>query len=493
MSNKTSTFFKGMSVQTLITIVMGVLEIVVFAIMSRLLSKSDFGYFAALMGMVAVFQSLSEAGLGSAIVQKKGDNTKHVSTAFTLSCLLGLIGTCVVFVLAPLLATLIADDTLTLPLRIMSFTIFLNALISVGNAQLYKSLKFKKVGIIQSISYLLSSGIGIIMAFNGCGLLSIVTYTVLNSLFIFLILYLTTVKVPKIGMYKSETKGIVSFGGWLTMGVILNNLTQQLDKLLMSKWLSVEALGAYNRPAGFTNTISTKINGIFDTVLFPMLSELQDNKDAVIRTFYKAVGLLNSFSIILASIFFFHAELIIQIFFGQQWLELVPIMRVVSISIVFNINGRLVDCFFRSLNFVKTGFYLRMLGVFVTFLALYVGSKFNVMGVAIGLVMANVIMILVKMTTLCLKINGGLISMFTYWVKAWKPILLLSSIGTVYIAIIPNHGFIVNIIFAVIYAIIMAIEFVFYPRLVSDEYVATVYPMVMKLYTKFRKNSIIFD
>ena len=39
----------------------------------------------------------------------------------------------------------------------------------------------------------------------------------------------------------------------------------------------------------------------------------------------------------------------------------------------------------------------------------------------------------------------------------------------------------------------MAIEFVFYPRLVSDEYVATVYPMVMKLYTKFRKNSIIFD
>ena len=36
MSNKTSTFFKGMSVQTLITVVMGVLEIVEFALYTRL-------------------------------------------------------------------------------------------------------------------------------------------------------------------------------------------------------------------------------------------------------------------------------------------------------------------------------------------------------------------------------------------------------------------------------------------------------------------------
>ena len=484
MSNKTSTFFKGMSVQTLITIVMGVLEIVVFAIMSRLLSKSDFGYFAALMGIVAVFQSLSEAGLGSSIIQKKGENPRHISTAFTLSCLLGLMGTSIVFVLAPILAILIADETLTLPLRIMSFTILLNAIISVGNAQLYKSLKFKRVGLIQIISYMLSSGIGIIMAFYGCGLMSIVIYTVLNSIFIFLLLYLTSVKIPPIGIYKSETKGIVSFGGWLTLGVILNNLTQQLDKLLMSKWLSVEALGAYNRPAGFTNTISTKINGIFDTVLFPMLSDLQDNKDAVVRTFYKSVGLLNSFSIVLASIFFFHAELIIQIFFGQQWMELVPIMRIVSISIVFNINGRLVDCFFRSLNFVKTGFYLRLLGVIITFLALYAGSKFSVTGVAFGLVIANVLMILIKMSTLCFKINGSIIDMFAHWTKAWKPIILLSALGISYFFAIPNHSVFVNIIFAAIYAIAIIVEFVLCPRLVSNEYVTTVYPMIEKVRAK---------
>ena len=88
--NKTKTLFKGMSVQTLVTIVMGVLEITYFAIMSRLLTKSDFGYFAAIGGVMAICMSLSDAGLGSAVIQKKDASEKHVSTAFSLSCIMNI-------------------------------------------------------------------------------------------------------------------------------------------------------------------------------------------------------------------------------------------------------------------------------------------------------------------------------------------------------------------------------------------------------------------
>ena len=69
-SNK-GKLLKGMSSQTIVTIVMGVLNIVVFSIMSRLLSKEVFGYYAALWAVVTIFQGISEAGLGSAVIQKK--------------------------------------------------------------------------------------------------------------------------------------------------------------------------------------------------------------------------------------------------------------------------------------------------------------------------------------------------------------------------------------------------------------------------------------
>ena len=65
---KTNTLFKGMSIQTLVTMMMGVLEITYFAIMSRLLTKADFGYFAAISAVMAICMSLSDAGLGSAVI-----------------------------------------------------------------------------------------------------------------------------------------------------------------------------------------------------------------------------------------------------------------------------------------------------------------------------------------------------------------------------------------------------------------------------------------
>ena len=76
--------FKGISIQTIITILMGIMEISLFSIMSRLLSIEYFGYFAAISGVIAITSCISEAGLGSAIIQKKDASKGFISTAFTL-------------------------------------------------------------------------------------------------------------------------------------------------------------------------------------------------------------------------------------------------------------------------------------------------------------------------------------------------------------------------------------------------------------------------
>ena len=58
-NNKTNIFLKGISVQTLVTVALGIIELGYFAIMSRLLTKQDFGYFAAISGIMAIITSLS--------------------------------------------------------------------------------------------------------------------------------------------------------------------------------------------------------------------------------------------------------------------------------------------------------------------------------------------------------------------------------------------------------------------------------------------------
>lgn len=482
MQTRTDKLFNGLSVQTIITFVMGVLEIVVFAIISRLLTKSDFGYYAAVSGIIAIFMSISEAGLGSAVIQKKDAPKRFISTAFTLSCIICLIMSLLLVALAPQLARLVADETLVLPLRIMAVSLFFHGIVSVGNGILYRQLNFKAIGIINVLSYSIASAVSIAMAAMGFGLYAVVAlsvlHTVLSSLFLFV-----KVKFPAFSIGRQEAKEIASFGGWLTMGVILNNLTNQLDKLLLPKWISIEILGAYNRPAGFVSTITTKINGIFDTVLFPILSDLQNDKKKVSEVFLRAISLLNSFSVVLAAVFIFNADLIIRLFFGENWLELVPIMQIVSVSVIFNIDGRLVDCFFRSLALVRLGFFLRLLSAIITFASIYVGCKYGMYGVAISLVVSNVINILIKVTFLALKTKTSIGLLFWNWFVAWKPIIPILFIGIPFLIWVPQT-WATNIAFALLFGFVAIIEFGFMPKLIGEEYTKSVYPKIEALKNK---------
>lgn len=485
MTSKTTQFFKGISTQSIITIVMGVMEVIVFAIISRLLSKTDFGYYAAISGVVAIFMSISEAGLGSTIVQKKNANSEFISTAFSWSLTLGLFAAILVFVLSPTLATLIADDTLTTPLRLMAITILFHSIISVGNGILYRKLAFKTVGLLSVISYFIASVVSIVMATKGMGLIAVVALHIVNSV-VYILLLTFCIGYPRLSIRKQETKEIISYGGWLTLGVIVNNITHQLDKLLLPRWMSVSTLGAYNRPAGFVSTISNKINGIFDTVLFPMLSDLQNDSNRVKGVLLKSVSLLNGFFVILAAIFFFNAHLIISIFFGTQWLDMVPVMQIISLSVIFNVNSRLVDCFFRSLAFVKIGFFLRIISAIVTFTSIYVGSQFGVNGVAFSIVIANIINILTKVVVLAIKTRVSVVDVLCKMVVAWKVVIPILIIGVPFL-IIDSHTWLINIIFALIFAVVVMAVFAFYPQFVGEEYVTTVYPMVEKIKSKIVK------
>ena len=89
--SNTSKAIKGMSSQTLVTIVLGVVEIVAFSIMSRLLTQEDFGYYAAITAVTVVFASFSETGIGAAIIQRKEINQRYIDNAFTLSFIFGAI------------------------------------------------------------------------------------------------------------------------------------------------------------------------------------------------------------------------------------------------------------------------------------------------------------------------------------------------------------------------------------------------------------------
>ena len=486
MSDKTDTFLRGISITTVFTIAGGMLGVVYFAIMSRYLSKTDFGYFAALTGIITVASSLADAGLGAAIIQKKNADEGFISTAFTMSVALGTTGFVFILLVAPYLANLVADDYLTMPLRIMSVTMIFHSFTSVANAQLYRSLKFKQIGIIGFISNIANTSLSVILAIKGMGLYAMISYATCGPFFTMILLYSTSAKIPRFQIRCDYVKGIFSFGGWLTLSVICNKVATYVDRLFLPKMASVETLGVYTRPASFTSNLTGALTDIMDKVLFPMLSDIQDNHQAAIKVFYRAVELLNAFSAVFGCLLFFNANLIIRIFFGTEWLELVPVMQVVSITSVFFIDTQLVDCFFRSLNFVKTGFFIRLFAMFWNLFCLYWGAKFGVMGIAVSLAVANISVIILKMLVLSRKIGANWELMFKKWIVAWKSAIIPLVIGMTFLILMPKPTLVASIIIACIFAIILLVEFVFLPNIVGQEYLRTIYPIISRKVLKHK-------
>ena len=394
--------FRSMHSQTLITVILGILELIYFSVMSRLLTQQDFGFFALITAVTTVLTSLSDAGLGAAIIQNKNANNKFISTAFSLSIISGFIFCLILFFCAPLFSDMMTGDhSLTLAFRIISIIMLFQGINNIHNAQYIKNFNFFKLGIYRALVYVCSSSVGIFMALNDFGFYSIIGAIITNQ-FLFTILMLWVNRKEKINfkIYKENVKSILGFGGWLTATVIIRNITEQMDKLIVARLLSVTTVGEINRPNGFVNTISSKINSIFDTILFPILSSVQDNKDSLKSAFEKSTSLVIVFSSFLSGVIVLSSKYIIDIFFGHEWENVTKLLWVFGFSIIFNGISRIQDCFFRSMGIMKAYFIVRLLSCILTIVMIIIGCQFGAIGVAFAILISNFLSFVIKYTVL---------------------------------------------------------------------------------------------
>ena len=472
--SNTSKAIKGMSSQTIVTIVLGLVEIVSFSIMSRLLTQVDFGYYAAITAITSKFSTFSETGIGSAIIQQKELTNRYVNNAFTISLIFGSFISILLFSLAGQLAQSVADISMKVPLMLMSVTLLLHCLTSVNISLMHRRLQFLRVGTINLISLIITTAIAICLAYKGYGYYAIITKAVLSSIITWLLSFILCKTKFGFALDKESFKRIFSFSGWLMASSLFKNLAHQIDRLLMPRLLSVAALGSYNRPKDFVEQISGKINGIFDTALFPVLSGLQDNKPALQSAFRRSMYVMNIFALLLTMSFMFNSGLLIRIFFGAQWMDLKPVMFVISSSLLFNMDGRLADCYLRSLAMTKQQFFFRIFETIIKTVGVLVGYKWGIIGVAITVVVTNFIAKLVKIIYVGGKIDISTSQVINIILSSWKFATILLPISIIAELFLPDTwgG---DIAMAAIFAITVLFLFLFCPRFVGTKYESEIY------------------
>lgn len=481
MKSTTEKTIKGLSSQTIVVLSRGVLELVVFSLMSRLLTKEEFGCFAILTVVLTIFKAFSEAGIGASIIQSKSVDKTYIGTATILNLALSAILVTIGVLFAnPITNFLGNSSALKIPFIIIVLTIPLYGLNSILRALLIKELHFMRYGMMQLISYVVSAIIGVILAYSDFGLYSLIVMNAVEIIILNVILMIST-KFKFFFVWSSENaKNIFSYGGWLTIENLFRNLYHQLDSLVLTQIVSTATIGAFNRPRSFLNSISTNINSIFDVTLFPILSDINENQSKVQSAFKKTISLLNVFSGLFAVLLFFNAHLIVEVFFGNHWIDLVPVFKILCIDFLLKADGRLVDCFYRSLGYVRVNFYMRIIACVLLTIAIILGNNWGLVGIASSVVICNSFIILLKLGYLTRQIGLSIINVLVKILNSYRFAAIITLISMIFYVFFNENEVIHNIIYLVFILIVIIIFALFMPGILGKEYKLTVYSILSK-------------
>lgn len=369
-----------------------VLQLLVLGILSRLLPPEDFGVLAIAMVFVNFATVVSDLGAGAALIQRRELSPHHVRSALTFSIGVGLLLALVLGLGAPWWAALFHSERAVGILRFLSVTFLLNASALVPSALLWRGMRIRAFGVAEVTSFAVGYGaIGITLASQGFGIWALAWAVVVQSAVRTVMLFGLARQLPVPGLWWRELGEVLGFGLGVSLTKLFNFAATKGDYVVVGRWLGGEALGLYERAYRLMEMPATYFAGVLERVLFPALSEIQDDQLRLRRGFEAALASVILVYAPAAVALGVAAPHLIRALFGSQWTGAVLPLQVLSVGLLFRGAHKICDAVIRAKGAVYRSAWRVSLYALAVVIGAGVGTRWGIAGVAAGVTVAIVL------------------------------------------------------------------------------------------------------
>lgn len=303
---------------------------VVFLVLARLLEPSAFGLVsmaASLLGLAWIFV---EQGLSLALIQRSSLSRRTLNTAFWLNAASSLLALTLFSVFADKLAQLYRTPELSLVLRVLVWPTMLPALVAVHQALLLRDLRFRTQALRRLIAICGGGGVGVVMAWRGFGIWSLLGKQVAEAILDCCALWWTSSWRPSREFSTVEARELFGFGSRIVGTTTLGYLTRRADDFVVGFVLGATLLGYYAVAFRAIVLVSEVALRAAQRTAEPLFARLQGDTPRQQRAYYSAIEL----SAAMACPAFFGLSLIAPEFclmvFGERWAAAIPAMQVLG-------------------------------------------------------------------------------------------------------------------------------------------------------------------
>ena len=309
-------------------IVAQLVSFVVSIIIARILLPEDYGIISIVMVFITFANILVTNSFSSALIQKKDTDDLDYSSVFYFSVILSIFLYLIVFIISPLISKWYGMPVLTPVLRVLGIRIILASINSVQSSYVSKNLLFKKLFKANIIGIIISAIIGIVMAYYNFGVWALVAQYLSCSIINTIAMWIEIKWRPKKIFSFNRLKTLISYGWKLLASALVGTLYDDLRTLIIGKMYSSNDLAYYTRGQQFPKLIMTNVNSSFSTVLFPVFSSIQDEKNKLEIGHRKSIqvssGIISPLMLGLAAI----ATPVVKLLLTDKWLPCVPFLQI---------------------------------------------------------------------------------------------------------------------------------------------------------------------
>lgn len=314
-------------------LILRIVRLGVTVVLARLLSSDDYGL-AAIVSAVSEFTRVFiDVGVNSKIIQADKAEVEELSNSGYWLNWVVFVGLFFLQCLAAFPISLIYNNSTLIPLICVSGLCYLIwPFSSIKLARIHRDNNLKITAIHNVIQNSLSHILTIIFALLHFGVWAIVLPWVITAPVGVYIYYVSHPWRPTSAFTTKHWGEILSFGKNILGVQLLRTLRNNLDYLIVGRFLGLQALGIYYFGFNAGLGISLSIIGALGTATFPYLCAVRSDFTKFRQRYFSS---LKKIAFVIIPLVFLQVSLApfyVPIVFGQKWVVAIPVLILICLS-----------------------------------------------------------------------------------------------------------------------------------------------------------------
>lgn len=314
---------------------------VTLAIVSRLLTPAEIGVSVLGLAISMLVLNVREFATPIFLIQRRDLQSQDVRTTVTVLTIATVIISSLIVVSAPNLADFYREVGLVPFLRVLSLWMLVQIISAPIIALLRREMAFGKLAVINMTGAALCTGLTIALAVHGFSYMSFAWALLASEMAVACMCLFVWRDRSIFRPCLRAWRNIVSFGAYNGTNVLLYKIYESLPYLALGRTLPTEGVALYNRAFQICMLPEKMILGGAMNVLMSAFSAEVRKGHSLRDPYLRAIEIITALmwpALILIAIL---AEPIVRMVLGDQWLDSVPLVRIMAIASLFSFSAEL--------------------------------------------------------------------------------------------------------------------------------------------------------